>query len=536
MPDDTTILDLRTADFPSNYDEGLMNPPADGLVNCPGCGRDVDGRQGGCPNCGHPISNPNDPYDDQIPGGVMYPTDDYSGWNEHAAHTSKWHLADNGVVLEPHGQSQPETVDGPFNDYDNVGEMSREQKGAFQTWVDEAVDRLNEMSQSGQDTSNLDVEDPQLIESNPLLNQIAQQLSHDGCPDPQAAIRRALMQPLDENGQRLHSGPGDQEEGTDLTEMAPAADPSNPATNGAFQTMGPTGQSLAHVQTTTGAIGRVVARWNDLWDVPHIRIVTAEGKEVELAEAEGTPVEVPELSPVNEIQAYIDNFPQLEPTMASMSQRIQELGTVRSRIRKILANHYAALSDYERYELDQLDMGAQLAIMNLHEAAVEDLGEEKAYLASQPAYRIAETVGGYGDVLVDQYAPVASDAQLEAVHNEHPEIVVDELHPLVRSDEDAIRAAAAQHIDLFTEGLTDEMRSHHRDRFIEAVHEAAMNDDWAARGEVPDMHTCPNCEKRVPADEGQFGKPCSRCGYEEPPSGAHEASNDDPQLEAVFLS
>lgn len=179
-----------------------------------------------------------------------------------------------------------EAIDGAEIESPNFADEadnSYEQMVALTTWVNTAIDMLNRG-------------EPEVA--------VLAKLSHDGCPDPQAVLDRALSQPFEEPEQPEEA----EVEPTPTPEGAPPD-----AEDRASQMDRQRGSSVR----IGDVAGRLMGAYSEYGRVV-ARIATDEGQvEVDVEPDEAEIIEETRRDPLGEIQQFIDKFPQPDPSKKS---------------------------------------------------------------------------------------------------------------------------------------------------------------------------------------------------------------------------
>jgi hypothetical protein len=256
--------------------------------------------------------------------------------------TAKWQVISLGELQQPGGvgatQAYNPVVDGPNPDgpeIDNAGN-SPEQEEAMETWVNAAIDMINR-GESDQG--------------------IIARLSHDGCPFPEDALKRAKQQP--------NQSPLQDQLGQDPFE-APSPDQQDPMASGQMQGLSQqppvvTGSRVRIAGSTM--TGTVQDLWHDTWGQGLVRIALDEGGSVNVAPTAVESVDETPRQPVSEIQQFIDSLPKVEPVRPNIEARLTNLELVRQAVRNTISK--VGFSD--QVKLETIDRDAQEEILALRD-------------------------------------------------------------------------------------------------------------------------------------------------------------------------
>lgn len=308
---------------------------------------------------------------------------------------SKFRIIALGEMQQPSavGATGPEAE--PANpalddhNFDSMNEASDDEAWAMQVWVNIAVDKLNEGKP----------EDVVLAE-----------IAHDGCPDPETVLQKALAQPTDEmqpvgNGEDpivpfVEEQPGDGE-GQSL-EFQPPATPTtlsryegedDDPTHGGDMCAACGGKirggacrecgrkleasdkkreaSMKRVKIAgTALTGVEIERWEDMWGDSTVKIALDGGGTLDVAPSVVEPYEGLEEQkhPLTKIQDFIDSIPIAEPTRPSVKARLANLAKIRQMVRENISK----VSTFDALELESLDREASIEEVNLRALLVDE--------------------------------------------------------------------------------------------------------------------------------------------------------------------
>ena len=253
---------------------------------------------------------------------------------------SNWQVVSLGELQQPGGvgatQEYNPVVDGPNPDgpsFDDNANNSPEQEVALETWVNAAVDMINR----GQPDEA-----------------ILAQLSHDGCPDPQAVLMRAKQQP--------NQSPVSNEIGQDPFNAPPTEDPTNTGQMEGLSQQPPVTARVRIAGTTM--LGYEIERWEDLWGQGLVKVALDEGGTLNVAPTAIEDADETPRQPVSEIQAFIDSLPKVEPTRPNIEARLTNLELIRRAVRSTISK--VGFSD--RVKLEMIDRDAEVEAYELKEA------------------------------------------------------------------------------------------------------------------------------------------------------------------------
>lgn len=265
--------------------------------------------------------------------------------------TAQWSVTALGELQQPSGvgatQDYNEVVDGPNPDGPNFGDNagnSYEQEVALQTWVNMAIDMLNRG-------------EPE--------EAVMAQLAHDGCPDPQAALQRAMQQP--------NEPPVTDSIGQDPFEAPPADDPLSTS----MESVSRQPPALGKVRIAgTDLVGTVQERYEDTWGRGVVRVALDDGGTLNVApEALQDAAEPAPKRNLTEIQTFIDSMPEVQPTRPHIEARLANLALVKTACRNSLRE--ASISD--QVELDRIFVAA-----DEEEISLRRFLRSEDYLAAMP--------------------------------------------------------------------------------------------------------------------------------------------------------
>lgn len=347
-----------------------------------------------------------------------------------------------GVGATMQDNTAPLGGPNPMADYQDVADNSFEQDVAFKRWVDMAVDQLNRGT------------DPEVV-----LAQIA----HDGCPEPEAVLQRAIEQPADTTG-----------DDQGLSEPLPAPNDMGDTDN--VSTL-PTGVQ-ASVRVKVGGIEAVRVGDYEQWGEKMTRVIFANGKTADVPAANVEDIADAVGESPEDIQSFIDSFPPVdEQKRSSIQDRISNI----KQARQAIVAHVAGTMDYTLHTaLDTMDVGLanELEERQYQLDNFQTKGDEQ-YLQEQPRFDVQvveqESFGPGSDssyFLNDEVNALADDlanTDFEQVVNEDSAIMVSELSPSDLSDSAHVHQLAASYIDQKTAGLKERERATLRGRFVEAV-------------------------------------------------------------------
>jgi hypothetical protein len=315
---------------------------------CPGCNGHVGNPTADrCPGCGYPLSDAAYWTDRSQGGHPDYnpETDPFAIWPgghplDRMGKTATWQVVSLGELQQPGAVGATEeynpVVDGPNPDgpgVDNAGN-SPEQEVALETWVNAAIDMINRGEQD---------------------QAIIAKLSHDGCPFPQEALKRAKEQP--------NQSAVTNELGQDPFE-APSPDQQNPIASGQMQGLSqqPPAVTGSRVRVAGSTMtGKVDEVWTDMWGQGLVRISLDEGGSVNVAPEAVESIDETPRQPVSEIQQFIDSLPKVEPSRPNIEARVGQLELVRQAVRNTISK--VGFSD--QVKLSTIDRDAQDEILVL---------------------------------------------------------------------------------------------------------------------------------------------------------------------------
>lgn len=276
---------------------------------------------------------------------------------------SKWTVVSLGELQQPGGVGATSeynpVLDGPnpngLNMQDNA-QNSPEQENALQTWVNYAVDKLNRG------------EAPEAVLA---------QLAHDGCPDPETALRRAQEQPLTQ-------APVSDEIGQDPFEIPQQPDPSTSGQMESLSQQPPIVSNRVRIAGTS-LTGTEIDRWEGMWGEGTVKVALDDGGTLDVSPEAVEHIDGTEKAhPVSEIQAFIDSMPKVEPSRPYIEARLANLELVRRAVRANISK--VGFSD--QVKLQAMDTAAENESLLLKETlgnVYEDF--EVAYAKMLPRYK-----------------------------------------------------------------------------------------------------------------------------------------------------
>lgn len=266
-------------------------------------------------------------------------------------------LQQPGAVGETQGYNP--ITDGPNPDgpnFEDNSQNSMEQEQAFQTWVNHAVNLLNQGN------------DAQVVLA---------QLAHDGCPEPESVLKTALEQPE----KSVMDEPITDEIGQDPFN-APVADDQTGQMQDVFR-QPPVVQAKVRIAGTT-LTGVEIDRWEDMWGQGTVKVALDDGGTMNVSPDAVEPLDAEVTHPVSQIQEFIDSLPKVEPTRPHIQARIDNLELVRRAVRSTISK--VGFSD--QVKLMKYDTDAQFEIEALKESLGATISEsDVAYLSGQQTYR-----------------------------------------------------------------------------------------------------------------------------------------------------
>lgn len=488
---DTGTMDAGRAVYPGE-DRDMKQPASENHLTTgsthTGAGEDIpesahyrkaDGEAHSCGTCEYFKQGHCSMYDTSV--GADMTCDEWEGKDMRESHVveANWEVLALGESQQPGGvgatmqdNTAPLGGPNPMADYHDVADNSFEQDVAFKRWVDMAVDQLNRGT------------DPEVVLA---------QLAHDGCPEPEAVMQRAVEQPVADTT-------GDDQ---GLSEPLPA--PNNMGDMDNVSTL-PTGVQAG---TRVKVAGLEAVRIGDYeqWGEKMTRVIFANGKTADVPAANVEDIAAAVDEPVEDIQKFIDSFPPVdEQKRSSIHDRIVNI----KQARQAIVSSVASTMDYQLHTaLDVLDVGLANEL-EAREYQLENFQTDGdiQYLQEQPRYDVQvveqESFGAGADssyFLNDQVAELENDLEstdFDQVVNEDSAIMVSELSPSDLSDSAHVHQLAASYIDQKTAGLKERERATLRGRFVEAVmdeREKLMSDP-----EEPDVEPTPNEFEDGPAE------------------------------------
>lgn len=437
---------------------GTLNPP--GSSQCMKCGAKIGLTQPS--HSGGPSNAYSNPFTGNPPVASVV-----------SSEMSKWHLADLGAPDAPM-QTQPDTQDGPFNDHRDVSEMSHEQAVGHERLVNIVVDEMNKvLSQGGQI-------DATLVDN--LVQWLVDKFGQDA-DSAQAIVDAASKQAQTSDG-RLDTPvvPDPAEQAIQPAQGDVVTDPNAEQNSGAFQ-----GPYQAHVRTPSGRVGHVVETWEDMYGEKWAMVACDDGYRESAYEDELIEEETPEPeNAVKELHDFIESLEPVEASVASVKARIANMRILKQEIRRHMTN--PRLTHDQKLALDQMDADASIDMLALTDAVTAMSAKEEMYLASQPKFALTmsedvqPTMFGVEHLALDEAPePEWSEAALDAFLPEEAEVFASELDPALRADATQLEAVAASHVDGMTLGHSEEVRAHHRSRFVANVKTVAA--DYATTDE-----------------------------------------------------
>lgn len=314
-------------------------------------------------------------------------------------------------------QVTAEIVSPNFGD---VADQSREERLAYETWVNLAVEMLNR-GESEQ--------------------QILAQLAHDGCPDPETVLLRAQQQPEE-----------DQPTEEDLAGVSepPQQDiftPEDEAPRMAKFIPDPAPSERVRV---AGLTGTVLSRYEDSGQ-PMVHITMDHGDLIIVPESEVEAVSEP-LVPqsVSEIQQFIDSFPEVNEF--SVNAHIANWRQVKTACEIKIAD---AQDDSERVSLEKIHQAATQKITELTDVERRSAANDQ-YLDELPRYEVkmaaeasrftgGKDAGGDG-WLVHEAAQAEANIDTKKAIVEGSAIIVSEMNRTVLEDKDLVHQIALTHL------------------------------------------------------------------------------------------
>lgn len=279
--------------------------------------------------------------------------------------TALWSVVALGELQQPGGVGATEqynpVLDGPNPEGPNFSDNSQnsqEQEMALQTWVNHALNMLNQG------------DEPDVVVA---------KLAHDGCPEPEQVLKMAMEQPEKD----VMEDPVTDEIGQDPFE-APVADDQTGQMQDVFR-QPPVVQAKRVRIANTSLTGVELDRWEDMWGQGTAKIALDDGGTMNVSTdvVEEVDSKTPE-HPVSQIQKFVDSLPKVEPTRPHIQARIDNLELVRRAVRSTVSK--VGFSD--QVKLQKMDMDAQTEIMALKDSLGATISEsDVAYLSGQQTYR-----------------------------------------------------------------------------------------------------------------------------------------------------
>ncbi len=272
---------------------------------------------------------------------------------------SKWQVVALGEMQQPGGIGATQDVSNPILDGanaegpspDNSGN-SPEQEQALQTWVNIAVDKLNQGKSP---------------------EEITAEIAKEGCPFPAAAVQRAMEQP-EKTPEAI-----DDSIGQDPFNAPPSDDPLN---SGQMQGLS---QQPAMVSAKVRVVGTTMTgveleRFENLWGDGTVKIALDGGGTVNVAPSAVEAFDAEFKHPVTEIQDFINSMPEVEATIPSIQARLANLDLVRRAVRNTISK--VAFSD--QVTLESIDASADDEMRALKSLTLDNLTTAKVDL---PVFR-----------------------------------------------------------------------------------------------------------------------------------------------------
>ena len=424
----------HTADYPANPGNSDFSQPYGSWDN-PATWADSDLDVAECPQCGGPAMelgklgklthyrcrNCGNDFHDNGRGHQFYDQgdDEPNGlgpqWQSSVA--PKWHFAETS--MEPFGGIQD---DASFD----VSQSSPEQEAMYQKAVNYAVQLLN-----------------QGLEDRVIADQIAKDF-----PQLNAwyVINQAKAEPV-----QPEAAPQQQPQA-----VAPDADMQG------SETAPPPAGVMSHT---------LVDKYEDIYGRKIARVRTADGKVREMDESDIEEHNQVAVDPTQAIKAFVENLPELENKASSIKARIDNLKTV---IRMCRENMPKVAYSKQRY-LDEVLSNAQLGLLNLNDYLSRLVPDEAMrYAMDQPEYR-HDAFGIESELTADDNPDVDRFRQ---IIEEHPALVVSNMDDKTRTDEGAVRSAAAAYISQHIWELPPHKRAQLTSQFVEAaVSKASVFED-----------------------------------------------------------
>lgn len=377
---------------------------------------------------------------------------------------AKWQVHALGEAQQPGGvgatQEHNPVVDGPNPNgpdfADNAGN-SYEHEVALTRWVDAAVDMLNRG------------EDPHAVLA---------KLAHDGCPDPEAVLARALEQPTDQ--------PVTDEASAAPEAVAPPVEegsttvlPQGVQASTSLGELAESGREATRRVKVAGRTGIVTGEFEDLWGRKQVRIALDEGGALTV-DPDNTRIDEIETE-IHDATSEIRNFIESFPPVGEQDRR-QIAGLLKS-VRQAKAA-LAKVATAESFELFQQAVALEAS---LKEAANSVLSaDDIEYLAERPAYSVGAVIvdqASMGHAAKSSYFLDDEVAEAEAhVASIDWQKEIRETAPIMAheasTDYDTAYADASQYITSKVMPLERESQDDIRDRFL-----ASFKSGWAQRSD-----------------------------------------------------
>lgn len=466
--------------------------------------------------------------------------------------TSKWSVVALGELQQPSGvgatQDYNPVVDGPNPDGPETDNASNspEQEVAMQTWVNVAVDLLNRGEDPAAVTAKLahdgcpnPEEIVQRAQQQPMEqpHPVSDSIGQDPFQAPPPADQTGEMQGLSQQPPTLASNAN--ETGGPIGEPADSASTDN--TDGDLMKIdnlkGGEKPGLFDVDKEDGAdnhteeitdpkevkkqdsksvrskrvriagtamTGTELDRWESMWGEGTVKVALDEGGIVNVApnaiETLGADEEVAQ--PVSEIQAFIDNMPEVQPTRPHIEARIANLEMVRRACR----TNISKVSFADQQKLTDMDRQAAEESALLREALDNVVEEhELNYFAHLPAYQVNAFQIATPEIKEWEGRPREAGAIWASENFTAP------------VGEEDFTAAAAHHAS--TLGLT-----------------GSQFEEFLAGAKTARPDKCPNCGASVTAHTGTYCHACGEGLGKEEEQKEHWSSTDhEGPAEALFV-
>lgn len=379
---------------------------------------------------------------------------------------SKWVVAvgekqlPGGVGAVDQPMPVEEGQDFAVNVRDNA-ENSVEQEAALKHWVDAAVDMLNRGA--GEE-------------------EVLAKLAHDGCPDPQAVMERAMAQPRED----MANDEAGQEAFPDVQTQPVEDNDANAMPMGV----------QARVKVA-GELGTEVGRYTDMYDREIVKIALDNGHVVDVSPDQVEHVKVTTHSLLERIKDAMNELPEANNDWERLANTKHTLQS----IRQVVAENINDRSMTEEIgELIDLENELKQDVKDLnHSLTTSHYDHNQEYLDNLPKFSMeaveqasmggSDSSIGLGEQLEDlQYELENKD--LEKLVVESSIILAEELPVEILEDEEATMLRAASFIDSELAGMDKEEAENIKSVFLsnfqshvsKRVANMPMTDQWNQMG------------------------------------------------------